>query len=99
MSVFRFERLGTDGPARRGRLHTGHGVIETPTFMPVGTQGTVKTLGSEDLEALGARIALGNTYHLYLRPGVERVESFGGLHGFIAYSGALLTDSGGYQVG
>jgi queuine tRNA-ribosyltransferase len=98
MSAFHFELLGSDGAARRGRLHTGHGRIETPSFMPVGTQGTVKTLGSEDLESLGARIALGNTYHLYLRPGVERVAAFGGLHRFIAYSGALLTDSGGYQV-
>lgn len=98
MSEFRFDVLRVDGAARRAQLHTGHGVIETPTFMPVGTQGTVKTLGSEDLESLGARIALGNTYHLYLRPGVERIEAFGGLHKFMAFAGALLTDSGGYQV-
>lgn len=84
--------------ARRGRLHTRHGVVETPAFMPVGTQGNVKTLGSEDLEALGYRLVLSNTYHLELRPGSALVERFGGLHKFMGWGGAILTDSGGYQV-
>lgn len=84
--------------ARRGRLHTSHGTVETPAFMPVGTQGVVKTVGSEDLEALGYRLILSNTYHLALRPGSERIERLGGLHRFMSWSGAILTDSGGYQV-
>lgn len=99
MSV-RFELLGTcpKTGARRGRLHTPHGTVETPAFMPVGTQGTVKTLGSEDLEALGFELILSNTYHLELRPGSERVERLGGLHHFMSWKGGILTDSGGYQV-
>lgn len=99
MSV-RFELLATCPitGARRGRLHTQHGVVETPAFMPVGTQGTVKTVGSEDLEAMGYQMVLSNTYHLSLRPGEERVRGLGGLHRFMGWSGALLTDSGGYQV-
>lgn len=84
--------------ARRGRLQTRHGVIETPVFMPVGTQATVKTLSCEDLEQAGAQIILGNTYHLYLRPGHERVRDFGGLHGFMSWNRSILTDSGGYQI-
>lgn len=84
--------------ARRGRLHTEHGIIETPCFMPVGTQGTVKTVGSDDLEALGFQLVLSNTYHLSLRPGSELVERFGGLHKFMSWGGGILTDSGGYQV-
>jgi queuine tRNA-ribosyltransferase len=96
--VIRFEVLARDGAARRGRLVTARGPIETPVFMPVGTAATVKTLEPRDLEALGARILLGNTYHLYLRPGHERVRRLGGLHRFMAWSGALLTDSGGFQV-
>lgn len=84
--------------ARRGRLHTAHGVVETPAFMPVGTQGTVKTLGSDDLENLGYQLILANTYHLALRPGADRIEGLGGLHRFMSWSGALATDSGGYQV-
>lgn len=84
--------------ARRGRLHTPHGVVETPAFMPVGTQGTVKTVGSEDLESLGYRLVLANTYHLALRPGAELVERLGGLHRFMSWEGAILTDSGGYQA-
>jgi len=84
--------------ARRGRLHTGHGTVETPCFMPVGTQGTVKTVGSEDLEALGFELILSNTYHLSLRPGSELIERLGGLHEFMSWRGAVLTDSGGYQV-
>jgi queuine tRNA-ribosyltransferase len=97
-SEVRFVRHGRDGRARRGALHTGHGVVQTPAFMPVGTRATVKTLGSEDLEALGVRMALANTYHLYLRPGVEVIAAAGGLHRFMGGSCALLTDSGGFQV-
>jgi queuine tRNA-ribosyltransferase len=96
--VIRFELLARDGAARRGRLHTSHGVIETPVFMPVGTAATVKTLEPRDLEALGAGIVLANTYHLFLRPGHERVRRLGGLHRFMSWSGAVLTDSGGFQV-
>jgi queuine tRNA-ribosyltransferase len=84
--------------ARLGRLVTAHGEIETPVFMPVGTQGTVKALTQEMLESLDARIILGNTYHLFLRPGPETVHQLGGLHRFMAWDRALLTDSGGYQV-
>lgn len=84
--------------ARIGRLHTPHGIVETPAFMPVGTQGTVKTVGSEDLEAIGYQMILANTYHLALRPGSELVERMGGLHRFMSWDGAILTDSGGYQV-
>jgi queuine tRNA-ribosyltransferase len=79
-------------------MHTPHGTVETPTFMPVGTQGTVKTVGSEDLEALGFGLILSNTYHLSLRPGADLVERFGGLHRFMSWHGPILTDSGGYQV-
>ena len=96
----RFELISTCAHtgARRGRLHTPHGTVETPAFMPVGTQGTVKTVGSEDLEALGFEQILSNTYHLSLRPGSELVERFGGLHDFMSWRGSILTDSGGYQV-
>jgi queuine tRNA-ribosyltransferase len=96
--VIRFEVLARDGAARRGRLATPRGEIETPVFMPVGTAATVKTLEPRDLEALGARIVLANTYHLFLRPGHERVRRLGGLHRFMAWPGAILTDSGGFQV-
>ncbi len=97
---FRYEMLTTDpgSAARRGRLHTPHGVVETPVFMPVGTGGAVKTLDNRDLEALDARIILANTYHLYLRPGHEIVRDLGGLHGFLNRDGVFLTDSGGFQV-
>lgn len=84
--------------ARLGLLHTPHGVIETPVFMPVGTQAVVKTLSQDELEQLGFKIILGNTYHLYLRPGDERIARLGGLHRFMSWSGAILTDSGGFQV-
>jgi queuine tRNA-ribosyltransferase len=84
--------------ARRGRLHTPHGTVETPAFMPVGTQGTVKTVGSEDLEALGFEQILSNTYHLYLRPGAGLVADMGGLHQFMHWPHPILTDSGGFQV-
>ena len=84
--------------ARRGALTTAHGVIQTPVFMPVGTQGSVKTLHPEDLETLGAEIILANTYHLWLRPGHELIRDFGGIHGFSTWERPLLTDSGGFQV-
>ncbi len=96
--MIRFEVLARDGAARRGRLTTSHGPVETPVFIPVGTAATVKTLEPRDLEALGARIILANTYHLFLRPGHERVQRLGGLHRFMSWPGALLTDSGGFQV-
>jgi queuine tRNA-ribosyltransferase len=96
--VIRFHLLAEDGAARRGRLETPRGILETPVFMPVGTAGSVKTLSPRDLVELGAGIILGNTYHLYLRPGHERVRRLGGLHRFISWGGALLTDSGGFQV-
>jgi queuine tRNA-ribosyltransferase len=93
-----FEIRATCGRARLARLRTSHGTIETPVFMPVGTQATVKALSSADLEDLGAQIILGNTYHLALRPGPEVISSLGGLHRFMAWTGAILTDSGGFQV-
>jgi queuine tRNA-ribosyltransferase len=86
------------GAARAGHLRTPHGEIETPVFMPVGTAATVKAVPQDVLEELGVQILLGNTYHLYLRPGVETVRQFGGLHGFMAWPRAILTDSGGFQV-
>ena len=98
---FGFELLTTDAggtAARRGRMTTAHGAVETPVFMPVGTQGTVKGLTPLQLEALGAEIILGNTYHLYLRPGMEVVEQLGGLHTMAAWDRPILTDSGGFQV-
>ena len=95
---FTFQILHTDGPARVGRLETPHGVVETPVFMPVGTQGTVKGLTPEQLEAAGARIILANTYHLTLRPGNEIVAQLGSLHRFMAWDRPILTDSGGFQI-
>ena len=97
---FRFEVVATDAgtEARAGVLHTPHGVVETPVFMPVGTQGTVKTLSQQDLRDLDARIILGNTYHLYLRPGMDLMTEAGGLHRFMNWDRAILTDSGGFQV-
>ncbi len=97
--TFRFEILCKDGEssARVGRITTAHGQIHTPAFMPIGTQGTVKTFEAGELEELGAQIILGNTYHLYLRPGPEVIESCGGLHRFISWRRPLLTDSGGFQ--
>jgi queuine tRNA-ribosyltransferase len=97
--VFSFQVLGTDSTgARRGRLLTPHGAIETPVFMPVGTAATVKGLTQEALEELGADILLANTYHLYLRPGHQVIRQLGGLHQFMSWPRAILTDSGGYQV-
>jgi len=96
----RFEviRKSGDSGARCGLLQTPHGAFETPVFMPVGTQATVKTMTPEELEQIGAKIILSNTYHLYLRPGHKIVEEAGGLHGFMNWKGSILTDSGGYQV-
>ena len=96
--AFRFELLGRDGDARLGRVHTAHGPVDTPTFMPVGTAATVKAMRPEDVAATGAQIVLGNTYHLMLRPGAERVGRLGGLHRFMNWPGPILTDSGGFQV-
>jgi queuine tRNA-ribosyltransferase len=96
---FQFELLhGEKSGPRAGRITTDHGVVETPAFMPVGTQGAVKTLTSGDLESIGASIVLANTYHLYLRPGEKLVEEAGGIHRFMSWGGPVLTDSGGYQV-
>ncbi len=96
----KFEILSTDpsSNARCGRLYTAHGTVDTPVFMPVGTAGSVKSLSPDELEALGARIILGNTYHLYLRPGDERIARLGGLHRFMSWERPILTDSGGFQV-
>ncbi|MBM3851714.1 MAG: tRNA guanosine(34) transglycosylase Tgt [Verrucomicrobia bacterium] len=95
-----FQLLQTDSAtaARRGRLRTRHGVVETPIFMPVGTQGTVKSVTPAQLRELGAQIILGNTYHLSLRPGSELIRELGGLHDFMGWPGPILTDSGGFQV-
>lgn len=98
MTGLRFELLATDGEARLGRLETAHGSVETPTFMPVGTAATVKAMTPEMIASTGARIVLGNTYHLMLRPGPERVRRLGGLHRFMNWPGPILTDSGGFQV-
>ncbi len=97
---FEFEITARDPrtQARTGRLHTPHGVIETPAFMPVGTQGSVKALSQEDLRVIGAQIVLANAYHLYLRPGTAVLEQAGGLHPFMHWERPLLTDSGGFQV-
>src|SRR6266498_5486459 len=84
--------------ARRGRLTTAHGVIETPAFMPVGTQGSVKAVTPRELRELSAQIVLGNTYHLFVRPGLDVIKHFGGLHRFMSWNGPILTDSGGYQI-
>src|ERR1700757_123861 len=84
--------------ARRGRLTTRHGAIETPAFMPVGTQGTVKAVSPRELRELEAQIILGNTYHLFVRPGLDVIRHFGGLHRFMNRDGPILTDSGGYQI-
>ncbi|MBM3620485.1 MAG: tRNA guanosine(34) transglycosylase Tgt [Alphaproteobacteria bacterium] len=93
-----YEVLARDGAARRGRLSTAHGTVETPAFMPVGTAATVKAMLPDSVAATGAEIVLGNTYHLMLRPGAERVERLGGLHRFMNWNGPILTDSGGFQV-
>ena len=96
--MLKFELLKTEGRARRGRLQLRRGTVETPIFMPVGTYGTVKGVLPRDLREMGAQIILGNTFHLWLRPGVEVLKSFGGLHRFEGWSAPILTDSGGFQV-
>jgi len=96
--MLQFELLRAEGRARRGRLTLNHGVVETPVFMPVGTYGTVKGVMPSSLEAMGAQIILGNTFHLWLRPGLEILSQFGGLHRFEAWNKPILTDSGGFQV-
>ena len=96
----RYELLASDPStsARRGLLHTPHGTVETPIFMPVGTQGAVKGVTAEQLESTGATMVLANTYHLTIRPGEDVVRSLGGLHRFMGWSGPILTDSGGFQA-
>ena len=95
---FTFRLTGTDGAARRGEITTPHGRVQTPAFMPVGTQATVKALMPEEVARTGAEIVLGNTYHLMLRPGAERIAALGGLHTFMNWPRPILTDSGGFQV-
>lgn len=98
MTAFGFEVFATDGAARLGRVHTAHGPMDTPAFMPVGTAATVKAMTPESVASTGAQTILGNTYHLMLRPGAERVGRLGGLHEFMNWPGPILTDSGGFQV-
>src|SRR5215470_4726521 len=98
MTTLSFRLLATDGAARCGEIMTPHGPVATPAFMPVGTQGTVKGLAPQTLRAAGADIVLSNTYHLMLRPGAETVAALGGLHPFMNWPHAILTDSGGFQV-
>ncbi|MDT7950598.1 MAG: tRNA guanosine(34) transglycosylase Tgt [Acetobacteraceae bacterium] len=95
---FGWEAAATDGAARAGLLQTAHGAVSTPVFMPVGTAGTVKAMTADQVRATGASVVLGNTYHLMLRPGADRIERFGGLHRFMDWPGPILTDSGGFQV-
>ncbi len=97
-TVGQFDLIKKVGEARRARLHTAHGTIETPHFMPVGTKGTVKAMLPEEIKDLGFHVLLGNTYHLHLRPGDERIKRLGGLHKFMNWHGPILTDSGGFQV-
>ena len=94
----KFDLLATDGSARRGTLTLAHGTVETPAFMPVGTYGTVKAMSPAELKEIGAHIVLGNTFHLWLRPGLEVIAAHGGLHRFMGWDGPILTDSGGFQV-
>jgi queuine tRNA-ribosyltransferase len=98
MSAMRFDLLGADGAARRGRIAFARGTIETPAFMPVGTYGSVKAMTPQNLVDIGAEIILGNTFHLFLRPGLDVIGEFGGLHRFIGWNKPILTDSGGFQV-
>jgi len=98
MGINDFRLIDSVSGARAGELITAHGVVPTPVFLPVGSQGTVKTLTPEEVKDIGVRMVLANTYHLYLRPGIEVVAKMGGLHKFMAWDGAILTDSGGYQI-
>src|SRR5271165_1608897 len=97
-SSFSYRIISTDGAARAGAISTAHGEIATPAFMPVGTTGTVKAMTADAVRATGATIVLGNTYHLMLRPGAERIAQLGGLHRFMDWPGPILTDSGGFQI-
>src|SRR5690606_33194804 len=98
MTRLQFELLATDGAARRGRVTLNHGLVQTPIFMPVGTYGSVKAMLPHELEGIDAQIVLGNTFHLWLRPGTEIMRKHGGLHGFMQWKRPILTDSGGFQV-
>src|SRR3989338_2091772 len=95
---FSFRIVSTDGLAKLGKLATPRGIIDTPAFVPVGTQATVKSLTPADLKSLGSQVILANTYHLYLRPGADTIYKLGGLHRFMNWDGPLMTDSGGFQV-
>ena len=95
---FRFKLLGRSGGARRGVMRTPHGAVQTPAFLPVGTQGTVKAMTPRALQEAGVQMVLGNTYHLYLRPGPRVIEQGGGLHRWMGWEGPILTDSGGFQI-
>ena len=97
-SIFDIKHESTDGKSRTGVLHLPHGDVQTPVFMPVGTNATVKALTKDDLDEIGFEIILANTYHLYLRPGSDIIEEAGGLHGFSSWKKNFLTDSGGFQV-
>lgn len=97
-SSFKFDIHATEGEARKGEFQTGHGAVQTPVFMPVGTQATVKAVSPEVLKSLGAQIILSNTYHLHIRPGEKLIASLGGLHSFMGWDRPILTDSGGYQA-
>jgi queuine tRNA-ribosyltransferase len=94
----RFSVLATSGRARRGRVELAHGAVDTPVFMPVGTYGSVKAMAPDELAQVGAQIVLGNTFHLWLRPGIEAIAAHGGLHRFMGWRLPFLTDSGGFQV-
>ena len=96
--MLQFEILARDGEARRGRLVTRHGIIETPSFVAVGTLGSVRALSSQDLKEIGTQAVIANTYHLHLQPGEELVGRMGGLHRFMGWDGPLMTDSGGFQI-
>src|SRR6478736_9608737 len=98
VTSMRFDLMGTDGPARRGRIAFARGTIETPAFLPVGTYGSVKAMTPQLLTDVGAEIILGNTFHLFLRPGLDVIGEFGGLHKFVGWDKPILTDSGGFQV-
>ncbi|MFC1949135.1 tRNA guanosine(34) transglycosylase Tgt [Chloroflexota bacterium] len=97
-NTFRIIKILADGKARAGELVTAHGMVPTPVFLPVGSQGTVKTLTPDEVKDIGMTMLLANTYHLYLRPGIDVIEKMGGLHRFMGWDGAILTDSGGYQI-
>jgi queuine tRNA-ribosyltransferase len=96
--MMKFDLHKTGGLSRRGTLHLAHGTVETPAFMPVGTYGTVKAMSPLELKEIGAEIVLGNTFHLWLRPGTDVLAKFGGLHKFMGWDKPVLTDSGGFQV-